>query len=61
MSWSWPYFFDYMINGLMLIGVGLTIWLSIISMVIGLSLGILAALMKMYGNGLLRYLSLIHI
>ena len=57
MSWSWPYFFDYMTNGLMLKGVWVTIWLSIISMVIGLALGILAALMKMYGNGLLRYIA----
>ena len=56
-SWSWPYFFDYMTNGLMLKGVWVTIWLSIISMVIGLALGILAALMKMYGNGLLRYIA----
>ena len=47
MSWSWQYFFDYMINGSMLRGVWVTIWLSIISMILGLGLGILAALMKM--------------
>ena len=39
-----------MINGLMLRGVWATIWLSIVSMIIGLGLGVLAALMKMYGN-----------
>ena len=57
MSWSWPYFFDYMINGLMLRGVWVTIWLSIISMILGLGLGILAALMKMYGNRGARYIA----
>jgi len=56
-SWSWPYFFDYMTNGLMLRGVWATIWLSIISMIIGLGLGIIAALMKMYGNKILRVLA----
>ena len=54
MSWSWPYFFDYMTNGLMLRGVWATIWLSIVSMIIGLGLGVLAALMKMYGNRVVR-------
>lgn len=54
MNWSWPYFFEYLTNGLMLRGAWTTVWLSVVSMVLGLGLGIIAAMMKMYGNRLLR-------
>ena len=54
MNWSWSYFFEYLINGLMLQGAWTTVWLSVVSMAIGLVLGVIAALMKMYGNGALR-------
>lgn len=50
MNWSWDYFFEYLTNGLMIEGAWATIWLSVVSMVIGLGLGVLAALLKMYGN-----------
>ena len=57
MNWSWTFFFDYMTNGLMLRGAWTTVWLSVVSMVLGLGLGILAAMMKMYGNAVLRYIA----
>ncbi len=57
MNWSWSYFFEYLTNGLMLQGAWTTVWLSVVSMAIGLGLGIVAALMKMYGNRALRYVA----
>ena len=54
MNWSWTFFFEYMTNGLMLRGAWTTVWLSVISMLLGLGLGILAAMMKMYGNRVVR-------
>lgn len=57
MSWSWEIFFDYFTNGLMLRGAWTTVWLSVVSMLLGLGLGVLAALMKMYGNWALRYVA----
>jgi polar amino acid transport system permease protein len=49
-NWSWPYFFEYLTNGLMLRGAWTTVWLSVVSMILGLGLGVVAAMMKMYGN-----------
>lgn len=57
MNWSWTFFFDYITNGLMLRGAWTTVWLSVVSMLLGLGLGILAAIMKMYGNVVLRYVA----
>ena len=54
MNWSWSYFFEYLTNGLMLQGAWATVWLTVISMAIGLVLGVIAAMMKMYGNGAMR-------
>lgn len=54
MNWSWDYFFQYLTNGLMMEGAWATIWLSVVSMILGLGLGVLAALFKMYGNKLLQ-------
>jgi len=50
MNWSGDYFFQYLTNGLMMEGAWATIWLSVVSMILGLGLGVLAALFKMYGN-----------
>ena len=55
MNWSWEIFFDYFTNGLMLRGAWTTVWLSVISMLLGLGLGVAAAMMKMYGNRALRW------
>ncbi len=57
MNWSWDFFFAYLTNGLMLQGAWTTIWLSVISMVLGLGLGVVAAMMKMYGNVVLRWIA----
>lgn len=57
MNWSWPFFFEYLTNGLMLRGAWATVWLSVISMVLGLGLGVIAAMMKMYGNTIVRYVA----
>jgi polar amino acid transport system permease protein len=56
-NWSWPFFFEYLTNGLMLRGAWTTVWLSVISMVLGLGLGVIAAMMKMYGNTIVRYVA----
>jgi len=56
-NWSWPYFFEYLTNGFMMRGAWTTVWLSVISMTIGLGLGVVAAVMKMYGNAAVRYIA----
>ncbi|WP_371156305.1 amino acid ABC transporter permease [Jannaschia sp. 2305UL9-9] len=55
MNWSWEFFFAYLTNGMMMRGAWTTIWLSVISMILGLGLGVVAAMMKMYGNRALRW------
>jgi polar amino acid transport system permease protein len=54
MNWSWAYFGEYLFNPLMLQGAWTTVWLSVISMVLGCGLGVIAALMKMSGGVVLR-------
>lgn len=54
MNWSWEYFGEYLFNPLMLRGAWTTIWLSVVSMVLGCGLGVIAALMKMSGGVVLR-------
>jgi len=56
-NWSWDFFFSYLTNGLMLQGAWTTIWLSVISMILGLGLGVGAGMMKMYGNRALRWIA----
>ena len=56
-NWSWDFFFSYLTNGLMLQGAWTTIWLSVISMILGLGLGVCAGMMKMYGNRALRWIA----
>lgn len=55
MNWSWEFFFTYLTNGMMMRGAWTTIWLSVVSMILGLGLGVIAAMMKMYGNRALRW------
>ena len=57
MNWSWDFFFSYLTNGLMLQGARTTNWLSVISMIQGLGLGVGAGMMKMYGNRALRWIA----
>lgn len=54
MFWSWESFFEYLISPYMLQGAWTTIWLSVVSMILGCSLGLVAALMKMSKNPILR-------
>ena len=54
MNWSWDYFFRYLFTDLMLQGAWTTVWLSVTAMVIGVCLGAVAALAKMYGATPLR-------
>ena len=54
MTWSWASFFEYLTSPYMLMGAWTTIWLSVVSMIIGCSLGIVAALMKMSRSPVLR-------
>ncbi|SIQ29740.1 amino acid ABC transporter membrane protein, PAAT family [Rhizobium sp. RU35A] len=44
--WSWSGFFDYLVNPFILGGVLITIWLTAVSLVFGLMLGLLIALMR---------------
>jgi polar amino acid transport system permease protein len=53
MTWSWPDFFEYLVSPYMMRGAWTTIWLAIVSMVIGIALGFVAALMKMSRNRIL--------
>ncbi len=55
MNWSWDFLLSYMTNGLVLRGAWTTVWLSVVSMILGLGLGVIAAMMKMYGNRALRW------
>jgi polar amino acid transport system permease protein len=54
-NWSWEVFFAYLTNGMMLRGAWTTVWLSVVSMILGLGLGVVAAMMKMYGGRALRW------
>ncbi|MEM1289265.1 MAG: amino acid ABC transporter permease [Pseudomonadota bacterium] len=57
MNWSWEVFFSYFVNGVMLQGAWTTVWLSVISMILGLGLGVIAAMAKMYGNRAMRWIA----
>lgn len=57
MNWSWEYFGEYLFNGFMLRGAWTTVWLSVVSMVLGCALGVIAALMKMSSNRLIRLIA----
>lgn len=52
--WSWSGFFDYLVNPFILGGVFTTIWLTIVSLICGLILGFVIALMRRSKIGVLR-------
>ncbi|MFD0979557.1 amino acid ABC transporter permease [Tropicimonas aquimaris] len=54
MSWSWDHFMRFLFSDYMLHGVWTTIWLSIVAMVLGCSLGVVVAFMKMSKTWILR-------
>lgn len=45
--WSWPAFFEFLISPSILEGAWLTVWLTAVTMVLGLSLGFVLAVCKM--------------
>lgn len=47
MNWSWDHFFHYLFSPYMLEGAWTTVWLAVISMAIGCTLGVTLAFMKM--------------
>jgi len=53
-GWRWEYFFRYLPNTYLLGGAFTTIWLAVASMTIGLVLGLIAALMLMSKNRVVR-------
>lgn len=57
MVWSWSSFFDYLLSPYMLLGAWTTVWLTCVSMTIGVALGFAAALMKMARNPLARWVA----
>lgn len=59
--WSWSGFFDYLVNPFILGGVLTTIWLTAVSLVFGLMLGLLIALMRRSKLGLVRSLGVFYV
>ena len=57
MSWSWDHFMQFLFSPYMLNGVWTTIWLSIVAMLIGCSLGAMLAFMKMSKTWILRQIA----
>lgn len=47
MNWSWEHYFEFLFSDYMLKGVYTTLWLSVVAMVLGCSLGVIVAFMKM--------------
>ena len=59
--WSWSGFFDYLINPFILGGVVTTIWLTCVSLIAGLILGFVVALMRRSKLRLLRTIGWVYI
>lgn len=59
--WSWSGFFDYLVNPFILGGVVTTIWLTGVSLVAGLVLGFVVALMRRSKLRLLRSIGWVYI
>lgn len=59
--WSWSGFFDYLVNPFILGGVVTTIWLTGVSLIAGLVLGFVVALMRRSKLRLLRIIGWVYI
>lgn len=59
--WSWSGFFDYLVNPFILGGVVTTIWLTCVSLIAGLILGFVVALMRRSKLRLLRSIGWVYI
>lgn len=58
MGWSWDHFFGFLFNEYMLKGVWTTIWLATVAMFLGVTLGVIAAFMKMSRFWILRRIAI---
>ncbi len=54
MTWSWDHFFQYLFSSYMAAGAWTTIWLAVVSMILGCSLGVALAFMRMSHRGWVR-------
>lgn len=54
MSWNWPTFLHYIGAGFILHGVWTTVWLTAVSMVCGITIGLVAAILCVWGHPLAR-------
>jgi polar amino acid transport system permease protein len=54
MTWSWDHFFHYLFSGYMAAGAWNTVWLAVVSMILGCSLGVVLAFMKMSHHPIVR-------
>ncbi|WMS42920.1 amino acid ABC transporter permease [Acuticoccus sp. MNP-M23] len=61
MNWSWDHFFRYLTSPFLLEGVINTVWLAIVAMIIGVSLGVVLAFMRMSKSRILRFVSGVYI
>ena len=57
MSWSWQHFMEFLFSPYMLNGVWTTLWLAVVAMVVGCSLGVVVAFMKMSQTWVLRQIA----
>lgn len=55
MTWSWEHFFQYLFSGYIIEGAWTTVWLAVVSMILGCTLGVIVAFMKMSSNAVLRW------
>lgn len=53
-AWDWGAFFQYLHSPYLITGAWNTVWLTVVSMVIGIALGLIAALMRMSDNRFVR-------
>ena len=56
-NFQWPVFFKYLFADIMIQGLGLTVWLTAVAMVVGISLGIVLAVARMSSNPVISSLT----
>ena len=59
-GWNWEHFWGYLPNVFLLGGAWTSIWLTVVAILIGLVFGLLAALMLMSKNPVLRWIAKIY-
>ena len=61
MTWSWEHFFQYLFSGYIIEGAWTTVWLAVVSMILGCALGVILAFMKMSSHSVLRQIAITYI